>query len=176
MGRSQDGEADAFAELYDRHVKRAFRVVGSICHNVSQTEEVVQEGFLIIWKKRDTFQLQRGNFQAWAMGIFKNRAIDSVRARAVRPQDVEMSEPLPDEAGRSTSDEAIARIENASLRDTLKRLPSAQAEVITLAYFGELSQSEISDLLDLPHGTVKGRMRLGLEKLRREIPDSTSLR
>ena len=171
MSRSRAGEVDAFAELYDRYSGRAYRLVCSICHNVSQSEEVVQEGFLSIWVRRDSFQHDRGTFQSWAMGVFRNKAIDSVRAKAVRPTDVEMAEPLPDESGPSTSDEAISRIENASLRSTLAQLPDAQAEVIALAFFGELSQTEISDLLDLPHGTVKGRMRLGLEKLRREIPD-----
>jgi RNA polymerase sigma-70 factor (ECF subfamily) len=145
MARAQANDTAAFARLYDRHATRAFRVARAICRDIGSAEDAVQEGFLAIWRSRVTYQPGAGSFQAWAMKVVKNRALDSVR-----------------------SAEVLARSERDALLVSLRQLPEAQAEVIVLAFYGELSHSEIAAQLDLPAGTIKGRMRLGLEKLRRE--------
>jgi RNA polymerase sigma-70 factor, ECF subfamily len=176
MARTQADDTEAFARLYDRHATRAFRVARAICSDTSRAEDVVQEGFLAIWRNRASFRPQTGNFQAWSMKIVRNRAIDSYRRAASRPPmqkgDWDRGEP-PDIGSSSVSpqDEVMARSESEALLASLRRLPEAQAEVIVLAFYGELTHSEIAAQLGLPAGTVKGRMRLGLEKLRAEMSD-----
>ena len=102
------------------------------------------------------------------MTIVRHRAIDAVRAEhaGTRPEAATIERQAPIEAPGSVEQDAIAGADGEGLRKALGELPSAQAEVIVLAFYGQLSHSEISDQLDLPAGTVKGRMRLGLEKLR----------
>lgn len=176
MARAQAGDTSAFAELYDRHATRAFRVARAVCSDTSRAEDVVQEGFLAIWRNRASFRPQTGTFQAWSMKIVRNRAIDSSRRAASRPpmQNADLDRGDPPDVGSSPvspQDEVMARSESEALLASLRRLPESQAEVIVLAFYGELSHSEIAAQLGLPAGTVKGRMRLGLEKLRAEMSD-----
>ena len=142
MARAQDGDADAFAELYDRHSLRAFRVARALCPDSGRAEAAVQDGFLVIWHSRARFSPEKGAFKAWAMAIVKDRAVQ---------------------------DQALTPDETGTMLDSLRKLPAAEAEVIALAFFGGLSHSEIASQLDLPAGTVKGRMRLGLEMLRQRM-------
>src|SRR6476619_3688320 len=85
MARVQQGDADAFGELYDRHALRAFRVARAICHDAGRAEDAVQDGFLAIWTSRAHFDPRFGSFKSWSTSIVRNRAIDSNRAAAVRP-------------------------------------------------------------------------------------------
>lgn len=177
MVRAQAGDTTAFGLLYDRHAARSLRVAHAICRELGRAEDVVQESFLAIWRSRSSYRPGAGNFQAWAMKIVKNRALDSLRSTAVRPrmQDgVSTDEPTPstDPTSDSPQDEVLARDERNALLASLRQLPDAQAEVIVLAFYGELSHSEIAAQLDLPAGTIKGRMRLGLEKLRKELEET----
>ena len=171
MGRVQSGDVNAFAELYDRYAVRAFRVARAICQDSGRAEDAVQEGFLAIWSSRAHFSPENGTFKAWSMSIVKNRAIDAYRAAAVRPpvQLAETQAEKPEANSKSVQDQVLARSETDAVLISLRELPAAQAEVIALAFFGELSHSEIAAHLDLPSGTVKGRMRLGLEKLRKQM-------
>jgi RNA polymerase sigma-70 factor (ECF subfamily) len=171
MARVQNGDTNAFAELYDRYAVQAFRVARAICRDSGRAEDAVQEGFLAIWASRAHFSPENGSFKAWSMSIVKNRAIDSYRAVAIRPplQPAETYAEKADAKSTSAQDQVLACSETDALLLSLRKLPVAQAEVIVLAFFGELSHSEIAAQLDLPPGTVKGRMRLGLEKLRKQI-------
>jgi len=171
MARVQNRDTDAFAELYDRYAGRAFRVARAICRDTGRAEDVVQESFLAIWTSRARFSPEGGSFKAWSMTIVKNRAIDSYRAAAARPplQPTETQAEKLDAKSKSVQDQVLARSETDAMLVSLRELPAAQAEVIALAFFGELSHSEIAAQLDLPSGTVKGRMRLGLEKLRKQM-------
>jgi RNA polymerase sigma-70 factor (ECF subfamily) len=170
---AQAGDTDAFAQLYDCYSERALRIARAICRNQSCAEDAVQEGFLAIWRSRANYRPDAGSFQAWSMRIVRNRAIDSCRRAAVRPQtqtndachDQLQIDPNP----TTPQGAVVAQSEREGLITSLRQLPEAQAKVIVLAFFGELSHSEIAKLLGLPHGTVKGRVRLGLEKLRREM-------
>lgn len=173
MVRAQAGDTTAFGLLYDRHATRAFRVSRAICRDIGSAEDAVQEGFLAIWRGRGGYRPSAGSFQAWAMTIVKNRALDSLRSAAARPKTqggVTAEDPAPaaDSKSDSPQDGVLARSERDALLASLRELPEAQAEVIVLAFYGELSHSEIAAQLDLPAGTIKGRIRLGLEKLRRE--------
>ena len=169
MRRVQTDDAVAFRELYDRFGPGAYRVAQAVSRDRQHAEDIVQEAFLSIWRARARYRPEYGTVVAWVMGNVRNRAIDSLRhhdrhsRRRAREEGAE--ERL--EAPRPDVEEIIGeRDEAARLRGALARLPTAQRDVITLAYFGELSTSEIAHELSLPHGTVKGRMRLGLQKLR----------
>ncbi len=171
MRRLQRDDTVAFETLYDRHCGPAFRVAMSICSSPASAEEAVQDAFLSVWRSRKTYRQARGSFKAWMMRIVRNRAIDTFRKEnATRhPPTRELNADQPEIPTPSIQDELIARHDDGALRSALAELPDAQVEVITLAYYGELSHSEIAAELHLPPGTVKGRMRLGLEKLRETV-------
>ena len=164
-------DVDAFSSLYDRHAKRALGVARSVCGDSSRSEEAVQEGFLSIWRGRARYAPRRGSFQAWSMSVVRNAAVNRVRYDAAlsRPRLSEEKADAANPHAEPVIDRVIRRNDARELRSSLARLPEAQAEVISLAFFGELSHSEIAEQLDIPPGTVKGRMRLGLEKLRSQI-------
>jgi RNA polymerase sigma-70 factor (ECF subfamily) len=169
MVRVQADNGLAFTELYVRHVDHALSIASEFCADVDGAEEVVQESFLSIWRSRAEYRPQLGTFEAWSMRIVHNRAVDSVRLVRIRPplqpRDLD-DESDEEDAHDSTFDHAVAGSEHARLFDALRLLPMRQTEVILLAYYGDLSLSEIAARLGIPPGTAKGRMRLGLEKLR----------
>jgi len=172
-------DLEAYGRLYDRHASRAYRVARSVCGDVQRSEEAVQDGFLAVWRGRSRSRPMSGSgsFRAWSMTLVRRAAIDILRRESAdcRPSLRAPQDDAPDVTpGASPEHDVIARDEAATLRETLARLPAAQAEVIGLAFFGELSHSEVAAHLALPLGTVKGRMRLGLEKLRVDLPDNSS--
>lgn len=170
MERVREDDAAAFGLLYDRHAAAAFKVARSICATSVLAEDAVQEGFLSIWRGRATYEPEGRPFRGWALQVVRNRAIDSHRRAKARPQAISDEVDRTRAAtARSAHDEAVARSEHRELNDALDRLPAAQAEVIALAFFGGMSHTQIAERLDLPSGTVKGRMRLGLEKMRRGL-------
>jgi len=148
-----------------------FESPGSVCHDVSRAEEAVQDGFLLMWRNRTRYRSELGSFQTWSMKIVQNRAIDFTRRHTGRRQELvgALPQQVPKRVSASAEDEVIGRSESDELRAALQRLPDAQARVVGLAFFGGLSHSEIAAQLRLPKGTVKGRMRLGLEKLRTQL-------
>ena len=176
MGRVQAGDQGAFEELYDRHAALGLGIARTVDrHGAGRAEDAVQEGFLSIWHGRMGYRPEVGSFKGWAMTIIRHRAIDSIRRDTAlhRPQTVDFKNEIPGKASGSMQDETIARSEGETLRAVLKQLPDAQAEVITLAFYGELSHNEIAAQLSLSEGTVKGRMRLGLHKLRSQMEPAT---
>lgn len=163
-------DTQAFARLYDRYATRAMRMAAAVC-GAQRAEDAVQDAFLSIWRTGSRYDARRGTVQAWIMGITRNRSIDLVRRHAGpdrRRAGIEDAGELPS-AAKSVEDVAVGRETAYELEETLKSLPLAQREVIALAYFGGLTHSEIADQLGLPPGTVKGRMRLGLAKMRVEV-------
>ncbi len=173
MARAQGDDDHAFAELYVRHLGHALEVAARICSDPAAAEEVVQEGFLSIWRSRAGYRPLIGSFEAWSMRIVHNRAVDSIRLVRVRPRlQPADSPPESDEDGDSDPpfDRAVAGFEHRRLFEALRRLPARQTEVIVLAYYGDMSLPEVAARLGVPTGTAKGRMRLGLEKLRGEWP------
>ena len=174
MGLVQDGDTQAFGALFDRHANRAIAIASSVCFDRGRAEDAVQEGFLAIWRTRLAYRPERGSFQSWAMTLIRHRAIDVVRAENAvrRPRMVELERP-PEETRASVSDEVVATEDAEKLRAALARLPEPQAEVVVLAFYGGLTHTEIASQLGLPTGTVKGRMRLALEKLRAKVDPET---
>ena len=176
MRRVQANDPGAFGELYDRHAGRAWSVARAVCHDANRAEDAVQEGFLAIWRGHGSYRSERGSVQGWLMAVVRNRAIDVTRRESAshRPPLAHHDDVGEVPAGASTPDEVIARSEADALRGRLAHLPGAQAQVIALAYYGGLSHAEIAARLSLPSGTVKGRMRLGLQKLRDQLEPVSS--
>jgi RNA polymerase sigma-70 factor, ECF subfamily len=167
-------DSDAFAVIYDRHGGAAYSLAHRIVGEAGMAEDVTQEAFLSIWRSTARFDAARGSVRAWVLGIVRNRAIDALR-RAARPapkldqDDEAVLESQP--AEQRTEVEAIRRETAGRLRQALGVLPREQSRVIELAYFGGFSHSEIADMLGAPIGTIKGRMRLGLEKIRATLAE-----
>ena len=167
MAEVSAGSVESFGDLYDRYCDRAYRVAWAVCRDDGRAQEAVQDGFLAVWKSRAGFRPQRGTVAAWLLTMVRHRAIDLARSNgkhaARRASDRQLDE-LP--ATDDPVEDVVRRDDAQRLQEALARLPDAQAEVITLAYYGQLSHAEIAAQLSLPPGTVKGRMRLGLQKLR----------
>jgi len=170
------GEKDpeAFEVFYDRHGGVAYSLAYRIVGEKAAAEDVTQEAFISIWKSGARFDRARGSVRSWMLSIVRNRAIDALRSRAGKApklsfDDDAILEQRP--AEERTEEEAMRRETASELRGALGTLPGEQSKVIELAYFGGFSQSEISRMLGVPLGTVKGRMRLGLEKIRGELAE-----
>ena len=167
LAQIRAGSSEAFGELFDRYRVRAYRVAFVVCRDQGLAEEAVQSAFLSAWKSRASYFQQRGTVAAWLLKSVRERAIDIARSDKTRAEHL-TDEPEP--AGRSASasawTEVTWRAERDRLGDLLDALPNSQQEVITLALYGGLSHTEIATQLGLSPETVKGRMRLGVHKLR----------
>jgi RNA polymerase sigma-70 factor, ECF subfamily len=170
MREVQAGERLALGELYDRFALRAFRTALSVCHDRDCAQDAVQDAFVSMWSARATYQPARGSVVGWAMSIVRHRAIYLARRRSLTAGREEGPARLEGQPARDdVPADFAARIETERLAEFLARLPSAQREVIQLGFFEGLTHEQIARRLALPPGTVKGRMRLGLTKLRCEL-------
>lgn len=167
------GDPRAFELLYDRHSSAAFSLAYRMTGRRAAAEDVVQEAFLSIWRAGARYDHTRGSVRTWVLGIVHHRAIDSLRRNLRHDKRRASDEGLEErfEAPERTDVMAARREEAAEVRDALAALPAEQSKVIELAYFGGFSHSEIASMLQTPVGTVKGRIRLGLEKLRGRLGD-----
>jgi RNA polymerase sigma-70 factor (ECF subfamily) len=167
--------ADAFEVIYDRHADAAFSLAYRMCSQRALAEDVVQEAFLSVWRSRARYDRGRGSVRTWLLGIVHNRAIDALRRRSVRDRGVVDDEGIEERipAPERTDVEFARREEARQVRDALELLPGDQSRVIELAYFGGLTHVQIASMLDMPVGTIKGRMRLGLAKMRVTLGDPT---
>jgi RNA polymerase sigma-70 factor (ECF subfamily) len=168
IARVRDGDAHAFEVIFDRHADAAFSLAYRMCGRRSTAEEVVQESFVSLWRSGARYDPSRGSVRSWVLGVVRNRTIDLFRRDSVRTgRDVSDESAVERLAARDdTEGETLRREDAVQVRGALQQLPADQRQVIELAYFGGFSHSEISEMLELPAGTVKGRMRLGLSKLR----------
>jgi RNA polymerase sigma-70 factor (ECF subfamily) len=167
-------DPEAFAVLYDRHGGAAYSLAYRIVGDRAAAEEVTQEAFISVWRSGARFDAARGSVRSWLLSVVRNRAIDFLRSRAGKApkltfDDDAVLEQRP--AEERTEEEALRRETAAEVRGAIGKLPGEQSKVIELAYFGGFSHSEIAQILNLPMGTVKGRMRLGLEKIRGEMAE-----
>ena len=168
-----DGNPRAFELIFDRHGGAAFSLAYRMVGNRVAAEDIVQEAFLSIWRSRMRYDRSRGSVRTWVLGIVHNRAIDALRRGASHDRRQETLDGVEErhEAPERTDVEAARREEARSVRTALETLPDDQRRTVELAYFGGFTHSQIADLLDQPIGTVKGRMRLGLDKLKRQLAE-----
>ena len=163
-------DAEAFRAILDRHGDAAFALAYRMCGSRTLAEEVTQEAFLAVWRSAGRYDPARGSVRGWTLAVVHHRAVDTLRSKGRQPsllRERDGGHERPElEAPERTEGQAIARVEGESLRRALLELPAEQRQALELAYFGGFSQSEIAAMLDEPLGTIKGRMRLALDKLR----------
>ena len=168
MQLMRGGNPRAFEAIYERHSGAAFSLAYRMVGRGNVAEDVVQEAFLSIWRSGARYERARGSVRTWVLGIVHHRAIDQLRRSSVHSKRRASDEGIEDriESGERTDVEVARRDEAQAIRSAMETLPPEQSHVIELAYFGGFTHTEIAAILETPVGTVKGRMRLGLEKLR----------
>jgi RNA polymerase sigma-70 factor (ECF subfamily) len=177
IARLVSGDETALGELYDLFGALAYSLACAMVTDPADAEEVVADAFAQIWRSASTFDPSRGSVMAWITTIVRSRALDLLRAHRRRAKALEQAVAISNDgslpglsAGPEPADRGVEQLEAATIvRRSLAALPAAQRQVLELAYFGGLSQSQIATHLSEPLGTVKTRMRAGMEKLRHAL-------
>ena len=164
---AEGGNTQAFATLYDRHARAAYSLAYRMVGERQAAEDLVQEAFLKVWRAAGSYRVERASVRTWILSILNNRGIDELRSSASRRRtqdkvEAQTSTSQPSEAFTQT----WRNSQRAQVREALRGLPPEQLKVLELAYFSGYTHKEIAELLGVPLGTVKGRMRLGLQKIR----------
>ncbi|TME82170.1 MAG: sigma-70 family RNA polymerase sigma factor [Chloroflexi bacterium] len=160
------GDSTALESLYDRYGRLAYGLAFRILNDRSAAEDAVQDAFLAVWRNAGGFDTSRGSLRNWLLSIVRNRAIDRLRGNVRIHREVQL-----ESAGRAAEVpdawQAVAvDLERKQIREGFAELPDAQRRTLELAYFGGYTHVEIASRMQVPLGTVKGRMRIGLEKMR----------
>jgi RNA polymerase sigma-70 factor, ECF subfamily len=179
--RMSQGDVAALEALYDRYARAVFSFAVRIVRDARIAEEVLQEAFMRSWQQSGRFELTRGNYASWLLSIAHNLAIDELRRSQRRPQKADMvdiTDVLRSEVDTTVNIEEAAEATELRgvIRTAMDALPEAQRRVIELAYFEGLSQREIAAFLDEPLGTIKTRMRLGMQKLKDLLAEQEGMR
>jgi RNA polymerase sigma-70 factor (ECF subfamily) len=161
------GNEDALAALYDRYGKLAYSLAYRMLGDTHGAEDVVQEAFINVWRKANSYVAKRGTARTWLLAVVHHSAVDLCRRRrgkipAELPLEWEELIADPNDLWSQVSN----NLDREELTGCLARIPKEQREAIELAYFSGYSQREIAEIKDVPLGTVKGRIRIGMEKLR----------
>lgn len=166
-------DANAFEVIYDRHGDAAYSLAYRMCGKRTLAEDIVQEAFVSLWRSASSYQRARGSVRNWVLRIVHNRAVDALRRSVSRELLLHPDEGIAERlAGPDRIDEEVELRDQAhALHGALETLPAEQRRVIELAYFSAYTHVEIAELLQMPVGTVKGRMRLGLAKLRASLSE-----
>jgi RNA polymerase sigma-70 factor (ECF subfamily) len=167
MFLSDRGDKEALGTLYDRHSRTAYSLAYRMMGERPAAEDLVQEAFLQVWRAAGSYRAERGSVRTWILSIVRYRGIDHLRSSASRRKvhdrvEATVSTSQPSEAFAET----WRNSQGEQVREALGGLPQAQHKVLEFAYFSGYTHTEIAELLELPLGTVKGRVRLGLKKLR----------
>jgi RNA polymerase sigma-70 factor (ECF subfamily) len=164
----EGGDDDAFAALYDRHCRLAYSVAHKLTGEKHSAEDLVQEVFIKVWRSAQRYRPERGSVRTWILSVVRNQSIDQLRAKATRSR---MQEKVEASAPRYEPSEAFAQVWHEArlgrVREALDAVPHVQQQVLELAHFSDLTHVEIAERLGLPPGTVNGRIRLGVDKLRK---------
>jgi RNA polymerase sigma-70 factor (ECF subfamily) len=164
MNHIAEGDAEAFEEIYRRHSRHALIQARKLCASRELAEEVAQETFVSLWRSAHRYRPGLGSVSVWLSSMVRNRAIDAWRRAAVRPVETPAYEDGPGQLRTAVG--ANTAPERAAVLALIAELPPPQKEAVFLAYFGGMTHAEIADWTHAPIGTIKGRIRLGLEKLR----------
>jgi RNA polymerase sigma-70 factor (ECF subfamily) len=164
------GDRAAFAEMYDRISSRVLGLVTRLLRDRAQSEEVTQEVFLEIWQQAAKFDANRGSGMAWVLTMAHRRAIDRIRAsQKSHERDLKIGIRDMERDFDHVSEAVEIRVENERVKTAMSRLTPLQREAVILAYYGGYSHSEMADILGIPLGTVKTRLRDGMIRLRDEL-------
>ena len=170
MSLLADGDRDAFTSLYEFLAPRVLGVITRVLRDQSQSEEVTQEVFLEIWQSASRYDPKKGGASSWIMTMAHRRAVDRVRAsQSSRDRDTKIGirDFTPDYD--NVAESVQVRIEHERVEKAMLRLTELQRQAVTLAYYGGYSHSEVSEMLSVPIGTVKTRLRDGMIRLRDEL-------
>jgi len=166
-----EGDASALSELYDRFSSNLLALAGRVLHNPADAEEVLQEVFLHAWNRADRYEPSRSSVSTWLVLIARSRAIDRLRNRKVVERTA--AAVLREKPDEHTSPRGVGNVldeeRRMRVRQELARLPPEQRQVIELAFFRGMTQSEIAENTGIPLGTVKTRTLLAMKKLRRAL-------
>jgi RNA polymerase sigma-70 factor (ECF subfamily) len=165
------GDADALGLLYDRYRRLAMAVAYRILEDATAAEDCLQDAFLQVWRNHASFHPERGNVKSWLLTIVRNAAIDRPRGKEGRSRQDRPIEEVEYLLGESDDPhtQAVEHLQAAQIKAAIEQLPDEQREAITLAFFNGLTHQEIAERIGAPLGTVKGRMRLGLKKMRSQL-------
>lgn len=167
LRRIVERDPEGVALLYERYSGIAFALAYRLLGERGGAEDVVQEAFLNVWRQGATYDTRRGTVRTWLLTIVHHRAIDQMRsARSKSSADTVIDDAMPLPAKEDTWTEVMQGLEHERVRQAMASLPPEQRQVVDLAYYGGYSQTEIARRVGIPLGTVKGRMRLALDKLR----------
>lgn len=169
MARVRSKDPAAFEALYDAYHRLVYGVAMRMLSDVSTAEDVTQAVFLKIWSSPQLFE--SGNFAGWLVRMTRNRALDLLRSKSYRHEDLNESQP----AGEMPDETAFAHINADLVRTALAHLPAEQRELIEMGFFGGLTHEEMSRRTGVPLGTIKTRIRAGLRKLRSALQETVSV-
>lgn len=167
------GDVRAFESVYERHAPSVMNVAARITADRSIAAEITQNTFFRLWQRAAEIQLTAGRLRPWLILVARNLALDGVR-RSARRATVELGHAGKIAGDDDTAEAAIRAIRAAGMRSALDVLSREQRTVIEMAYYGQLTQEEISSILGVPLGTVKSRLRLAMRHLRRALEGSYS--
>lgn len=168
-----DGDSGALSELYDRYSRLVFSLAIKTVGDQAVAEEITQDVFFRIWEKAATYHAEQAKVSTWLTSIARYRSIDMLRRRGVRPESNSIAWPelppgsVPSTDGRRPEDFAAESLQAQRVRDAVEQLPVEQQQALEMAYFYGYSHSQIAETLDIPLGTIKTRIRLGMQKLRK---------
>lgn len=168
--RVADGDRDAFSHLYDRLAPRVFGLVKRLLRDHSQSEEVTQEVFLELWQTAGRYEARRGTATGWILTMTHRRAVDRIRAsQASRDRDLRIGVRNWQPDLDTVSENVEITMENERVKQAMGRLTDLQRQAVVLSYYGGYSHSEVAEMLHIPVGTVKTRLRDGMIRLRDEL-------
>lgn len=169
------GDAAALDQLYVRYRPAAFATAYAVLRDPGAAEDTVHDAFLGVWRGAASFRPERGSLRGWLLTIVRNAAMDHLRARRFTLQPTVEIDQIErrGHVSEDVSHEVVLAADARRVRAAMRTLPPAQRDAIELAFFGGLTHGEIAARTGLPLGTVKGRLRLGLRRLRRDLGDLT---
>jgi RNA polymerase sigma-70 factor (ECF subfamily) len=165
------GDAEALGLLYDRYRRLAMAVAYRILDDGTAAEDCLQDAFVQVWRNHGSFHPERGSVKSWLLTIVRNAAIDRHRGREGRARQDRPIDEVEYLLGEHDDphEQAIESLQAEEIQTAIRSLPDEQREAITLAFFNGLTHQEIAERVGIPLGTVKGRMRLGLKKMRQQL-------
>jgi len=174
LERIAAGDSGALGELYDTYGRIVFAVIYRMLASPEAAEEVVQDVFHSVWRRASGYQRERGAVRTWLLSISRNAAIDWRRTRGKRlEREVELDAAAALRGDSSVEETVLLTLRAERVRDAVRTLPADQRDVLALAFWGGLTQTEIAERTGTPLGTVKSRVRLGMEKLRERLKEAS---
>jgi RNA polymerase sigma-70 factor (ECF subfamily) len=169
LRRVQAGDQSAVAALYDRFGGIAYGLAYRVTGDTSLAEDVVQDAFVSLWRQAARFDPARGQVRSWLLTIVHHRAVDMVRRRNGRPERAFPEEAAETIAATSSGPQELAEmmLDAEAVREAVRRIPEDQRRTVEMAYFAGMTHLEIAEEMSVPLGTVKSRLRIGLEKMRK---------